>query len=840
MLECQFCINAERKYMRKNDTRTLSCFCSYYSLRIMAYLGNVQSVEQKKIKFIFFFAIFFLHDTKIIVIFAKIKRFHFTSMERFHIIGIRILHGCNKTIRRVLRENTTYFFIKGYKVSKSDNLFIERIEPNQKSEDCSIYDVNGKSHHRVSVSVSAIVGKNGDGKSTLIEIMMRILFSLANVQNEIDKELKAVLYFKINQTIFSLVCKDEKIECWENGTPLQDLEKVKGFFYTLIINYSLYAYNTSLMESNSSEYIKNMYLNLFHEEDLKTIPLLIHPTRNEKSIIEVSNLIKLANSRLLAIFTQSEKTRNNDDSNIAIGFAFKVNNLARDVFSNPINRLIEITFDSNQQNEKKTNYTSLLYLVDEDGPVIGCPLGVQDSLQLFESIDSILKDNKVIFELIIYLIKHNDSMKDQLQRLSNYYSDSFTNEDINESFDIEIIIFLVVLIKVWKYSINDCLIKSLKPNKALKKMNSPNPELTALESSALFVYSQILSEESFIDAFKSLLSLESIKEILNSEFIDSSEAFKSLKETITGIMEKGINNNIHDFALCVNFLKKKNEKLFHEKEWDGHYDHFISFDKLYEKIKGKKNEISLNEIANNMPSSRVFEGEIIFSKKAQFGNTKDKFGSSEMSSGELQLLSTISSIVYYIRSIDKDVHWEDSSQYRHINLILEEIELYYHPEYQRIFLYRLLQNIQNIELERIESINIIFVTHSPFILSDISQNNILFLKEGRDCGNEITVNPFAANVNEILSQSFFLDNGFMGELAKRKIKSLITFLKDLKRKGDNYWNETTTLTFIEQIGEPLLFHNLIDLYTKKYYGNSNELIQWHINQIKRLRNKNKE
>lgn len=757
-------------------------------------------------------------------------------MKQFRIIGIRILEDCDINIRKILKENTTYFFCKGYKVSEISAQFIERIEPSPKK---NIYDVEGIDKKTgtpriVNVSVSAIVGKNGDGKSTLIEIMMRILFRLTKYNNKKDSGLRAILYFEIGQDIYSIECNDNKIRSRKNDTLLKQLKEVRQLCYTLIINYSLYSYNLI-----TDSYLANMVIDLFHDEDLDKIPMLIHPSRDYNDTINIQELLRLTNSRLLAIYSLSKKAREIDNSNIAIGFAYNINNLGPETLSDPLVYLLGIVNDSNDQNKHLKKYslfninTNCHYSISY--PFI--PEHKEQARQVINEIDRLLLSNRDIIKFIDSLdLMIEKPIKDQIQMLSSCYNNEPINsKNAQNTISIEVILLIIVILRAWEYAINDYLVCDLKLNEILQKVQEDNFQLNANESSALFVFSKILLEDTFLNVFYSLLNIDSICNILNSTSIDECEALTSLKEPINKIFMDGTKKERHDFNLSVNFLKKRNNSFFHEKRWSSRYKHFISFDKLYERIKGDKIEVSLNDIADNMPCSKIFEGQVVWGKKSLANNSTNLFESVLMSSGELQLLSAIGSIVFYIRSIDKDIPWTNDSQYRHINLILEEIELYYHPEYQRIFLYMLLQNIQNIELERIESINIIFVTHSPFILSDISQKNILFLKNGLDCGGEISVNPFAANVNEILCQSFFLDKGFMGELAKTKIQSLISFLRNEDTIADEYWDTTTARSFIEEIGEPLLSHNLMELYAQKYSTESDNLITWHEKQIEKLK-----
>ncbi len=169
---------------------------------------------------------------------------------------------------------------------------------------------------------------------------------------------------------------------------------------------------------------------------------------------------------------------------------------------------------------------------------------------------------------------------------------------------------------------------------------------------------------------------------------------------------------------------------------------------------------------------------------------------SKFSSGERQLLYTFSTYVYHIRnllSIPKK-----RVAYRHINLILDEAEICFHPEYQRLFLSRLLYMIKSLWLNRHCAFNIIIATHSPFILSDIPKENILYLDKGKTQDREMFISPLAANISDILYQSFFLRNGFIGEWARTKINEI------LKKKVSWWQLSKEELVFIESLGDEYL------------------------------------
>ena len=189
----------------------------------------------------------------------------------------------------------------------------------------------------------------------------------------------------------------------------------------------------------------------------------------------------------------------------------------------------------------------------------------------------------------------------------------------------------------------------------------------------------------------------------------------------------------------------------------------------------------------------------------------------DLSSGEQQLIHSISSITYHLNNINS-VNGTKIIKYEYVNLIFDEIELYFHPEFQRKLVNYLLEQIKNINLS-LKGINILFITHSPFILSDIPKQNVLFLnvneKTKKSTPQEYEGdNTFAENIYDLLKHSFFL-NDFIGDFAKNKFKSLGDFLTSNKKKNED-WNEENILNFINIIGDPLIRESFRSLYKEKF------------------------
>ncbi|PEM44273.1 AAA family ATPase [Bacillus wiedmannii] len=177
----------------------------------------------------------------------------------------------------------------------------------------------------------------------------------------------------------------------------------------------------------------------------------------------------------------------------------------------------------------------------------------------------------------------------------------------------------------------------------------------------------------------------------------------------------------------------------------------------------------------------------------------------ELSAGQVARLN-IYSRLYYAMSKLPD-HQKD------VVIIVDEGELYYHPEWQRKWLWYFLNAILSMYIDR--RVQIIISTHSPFILSDLPSQNIIFLKKGDNGvqvieGLEDNQLTFASNINTLLSNSFFMNNGLVGEVAKSKINSLIKFLNTGKTEEIRK-DEPLISKQIRYIGEPIIRNKLFDM-----------------------------
>jgi len=176
-----------------------------------------------------------------------------------------------------------------------------------------------------------------------------------------------------------------------------------------------------------------------------------------------------------------------------------------------------------------------------------------------------------------------------------------------------------------------------------------------------------------------------------------------------------------------------------------------------------------------------------------FKDTKNHISYNNLSSGEK---STLRIRFYIEKNISKS----------HI-ILLDEPETDLHPNWQKKLLHYLIETFKN----RKQNIHFILTTHSPFLLSDLPKENIIFLKNGEQIYPDIET--FGANIHTLLSHGFFMDDGLMGEFAKSQIDDVI---KLLNYSGVLSENEVKKCKHIISItGEPILKRQLQKMLDSK-------------------------
>lgn len=206
----------------------------------------------------------------------------------------------------------------------------------------------------------------------------------------------------------------------------------------------------------------------------------------------------------------------------------------------------------------------------------------------------------------------------------------------------------------------------------------------------------------------------------------------------------------------------------------------------------------------------------------------------KLSRGEEGLLSFFSTF-YFLKTITPNYRKRD------MIILMDEVELYFHPEWQRKFIYLFNEFVK--ENFKDQKVQIILTSHSPFIISDLPKENVIFLdKDENDNGKCKVVESsekkktFGANIHTLLSDGFFMEST-LGEFARSKISEVIKILEDenFRTEQEKKYNEKqkkeNKLEFkdyiyniIEMIGESIIRTKLHKMYEVVYPEKSNDKI----------------
>ncbi len=655
----------------------------------------------------------------------------------FKIIAINPLKGCQTNFRKNLKENTIYKLsnhfdiqIKNDDYSKYDNYTINVNDSNYPDFLYNVGDLN--------INISAIVGENGSGKSTISELISAGLYvvslnlDMINVddfiykvkdknldeseQEEkyekekenyefsiglIKKSLKVDIIYEMDSNIYILrILKGRATLILYNGNESKQVDLTPDF-YTIVTNYSHYSFNQNF---DNKFWIKGV----FHKNDGYQMPIVINPYR-ENGNIDINNESILTRARLL--------------SNI-----LSIHNY------NDVNPKSKIEYVSIIPNIKKINK---------------------------------LLDNKTIRKNITFYRKEF-----LMPLFQKKFNKQYTVRGDSEIYSIFYILEIYLIEKI----------------KTITKKYKPYYKFQEFEKDP------IIRNDYFNDLikYKSHITLK-VNQVLNY-----------LNENIYFDREEHITKPI---AIDL----EKTRKILNIKHGD--VTEFL------------------------VPS--IFDSEIIFEDESSF---------EELSSGEKQKIYSLNSIIYHLRNIDS-VHKVKSENnyitYTSVNLILDEIELYYHPKIQKSTVNDFLDLIKSVNFQYLKNLNIIFLTHSPLILSDIISNNVLYLNKVEKREEKVS---FAANIFNLYADSFFIGDHLIGEYAQNKINETIGWLNKLLEQKRNE-NELNYLVndkkehrqLIEIIDEPIIKNKLLEMYSEIF--SNDERIEYlkreqkRINdEIKKLRN----
>lgn len=279
-----------------------------------------------------------------------------------------------------------------------------------------------------------------------------------------------------------------------------------------------------------------------------------------------------------------------------------------------------------------------------------------------------------------------------------------------------------------------------------------------------------------------------------------------------------------DLRLIISLIPKSDKKVKFE-EW---------LKELSIKLKAQNHSFILNRFNNYLDFSIKFYGLNKVDKKFRYGNQvrcrldlNNKLDQSILSdyfdiktlTGFLHLdwkfnlhnngqLSSGEKAKFNLFSRFHSVH-KKGKQLDNLIILIDEGDTLFHPEWQRTYFKDLIQGLKLI-FKNSKSIQIIFTTHSPFVTSDLPWYSIIKLDKDEESGlTKVFYNndkpTFAANIHDLFADSFYMENGFVGEFAKEKIKSLFERIKQPSKDSILELEKE-----IKLIGEPFIQMSLLE------------------------------
>ncbi|MHC1683155.1 MAG: AAA family ATPase [Clostridiaceae bacterium] len=138
-----------------------------------------------------------------------------------------------------------------------------------------------------------------------------------------------------------------------------------------------------------------------------------------------------------------------------------------------------------------------------------------------------------------------------------------------------------------------------------------------------------------------------------------------------------------------------------------------------------------------------------------------------MSSGEVAMINILATVYSALKK-------KTSGS---ILLIIDEIDAFLHPKWQQDILTYITRWINESEQFNKKKVQLIIATHSPIILSDILKDNIIYLQKPFETTAKDNF-TFGANISTLFYDSFFLEQGSIGAIAREKIQWAIDNIRN--------------------------------------------------------------
>lgn len=134
---------------------------------------------------------------------------------------------------------------------------------------------------------------------------------------------------------------------------------------------------------------------------------------------------------------------------------------------------------------------------------------------------------------------------------------------------------------------------------------------------------------------------------------------------------------------------------------------------------------------------------------------------------------------------------------------MDEPELYFHPEWQRKYIYFIVEFFNTYYKNK--NVQIIFTSNSPYVLSDLNNSSVIMMEK------EEENKTFAGNIMNLLIDNYFMEDT-IGKFAEEKIKGIVNRVKNKEVNSDDF-------KIIDQIGEDVIRKNIEEMI-KRYDKNT--------------------
>lgn len=630
-------------------------------------------------------------------------------MKSFRIESIIISDKCDKRYCKILKKGNEYKFYS-----------------DKTTEDINLYGDN--------INICALVGKNGSGKSSLLDMLYRVVnnFGYLLFRGSIMpgaeepiflKGIHASIKFKYGDQRLELKCEDKcmylcsnttehiwsgkydgkkiidaetgnntgNFDSWIDSDKENIINVAKNFFYTIVTNYSIQSLNYEDYEEEGSWIQK-----LFHKNDGYSHPIVLNPYRHDYGInTEIE--AELTNYRLSAILLNSTEEKPFLDG-------YNLNRLEYHFAPFKYYRIIYAAYRLRAINEQR---------------------------------EDIFLDLKDDYDII-----------------------GFINDRFLEAYEK-------------KGSCTNLILEGLH---GLSLNLSQNSQASYMAACVYIVY-KVLSSTKYPDYAQYYKSLHRFEHCISCEVVN-----QEIKEYINKLTKdkSHIANKLHQTIQFINNYDRIKESVGLSLNITDSSFNFKTY------LDSNKLPNNISDIIKELPPP--FYKVQIFLNRNRSKNDKwsqtDEVLFSKLSSGEKQFAYMMSTYIYHLANLESIQKANQTNPkankrvaYSMINMIFDEMELCFHPEYQRTFVNNLVSYIERAELNKVFSFNIILTTHSPFILSDIPVCNILALKDGEPDEKFKNEKTLAANIYDILNNGFFMDD-FIGEYSSIFIDEIIKKLND--------------------------------------------------------------